>query len=60
MYNSARKSRQDLADVDGAPQVQFVIGDGQILSLPIFVTKTTLNALLADEQGNDARACQQQ
>jgi len=60
MCNSARKSKQDLADVDGTPLVQFVVEDGQILPLPMFVTKTTLDALLADEQSNDARACQQQ
>lgn len=43
---------QEKVNMDKAPQVRFV-DDGTILPLPVFVTRTKLNSLLAEEHDDD-------
>lgn len=47
------KSRQEKVNVAEALRVRFV-DDGPTLPLPVFVTRTTLTALLAEEHGDEA------
>lgn len=47
---------QERLEAYEAPKVQFIDEDGPTSPLPMFVTRTTLVALFADEQGNDADA----